>query len=142
MKIKALIVLAISLLVFACKKDNNEVEMSNCNTSVILDSNLYNTANDSNFTIENALISGDCLYVEYYSSGCSGDTWEMSLYDAERIIASFPPSRIIRLSLINTELCQAVFKKVISFDLTDLQINDTDEMGLNLSQGYTFTYQY
>ncbi|MEQ9403285.1 MAG: hypothetical protein RIM99_06870 [Cyclobacteriaceae bacterium] len=104
---------------------------STCDKVAVVDKAKYDQEMDF-FHFISADISGDCLNVEYSSSGCSGDSWEMSLFDSGEILESFPVQRNIKLVLENKEACQAVFTKTISFDLTPLQLENYGEVILNL----------
>lgn len=106
---------------------------TSCDDQVALDKDLYQKES-SFFTIVSALISGDCLQVTYSSSGCSGDSWDIKLVDAEEVLESFPIQRNIRLILDNQEACQAVFTRTISFDISPLQTSPYNQVSLNLDE--------
>ncbi|SDX36738.1 hypothetical protein SAMN05444411_10516 [Lutibacter oricola] len=90
--------------------------------------------------INSASIDDDCLKINYSSSGCSGDSWEVKLIDAGVIMESFPPQRNIKLSLKNEEICEAYFTKEISFDIDKLQV-DGEVVLLNL-EGFDTQIRY
>ncbi|MEM9297048.1 MAG: hypothetical protein AAGA64_01565 [Bacteroidota bacterium] len=122
-----------------CNDDEN-VSQTTCDDVVILDSDRFKDAITDFFTLIDVTIEGDCMTVEYSSSGCDGNSWVMELIDAEVIKESNPVQRDLRLLLKNEELCRAVFTKEISFDLTPLRTSD-NEILLNLEgEQYTYTY--
>lgn len=113
-----------------------------CPLSVIVSENEYNNAPDDELSIVSASITGDCLNIEFASSGCDGSTWEIKLLDANVIMESYPVQRNLRLSLKNIEECDAVIARSISFDLRPLQLN-YDKILLNLTNsGDQLLYEY
>ena len=126
--------LIMCFIILGCCEDKGDGTSIHCDKQVIVDSYLYQEAPDDYLMITKAGIVEDCLVIEFSSSGCDGSTWKVNLIDAEAIAESFPPQRTIRLSLHNEELCDAVFKKEISFDITPLRVGG-DQVILNL-QGW------
>ncbi len=110
------------LTAISCEKDD-ETE-HDCDGQVIVDSELYKTAPKDYVTINTMEIEGDCLNINFSSSGCSGDSWIVKLVDADVVMESNPPQRNLVFSLKNEELCEAVITKDISFDISTLQIED------------------
>ena len=106
----------------SCEKDKENTQYD-CEDSVIVSDIEYNSAPDDHVTINNLEITGDCLKINFSSSGCSGETWKIKLIASEIIMLSNPPQRNIRLSLENKELCQAVIGKEIIFDISELQVD-------------------
>ncbi|MGD1959517.1 MAG: hypothetical protein ACFB2Y_11715 [Fulvivirga sp.] len=125
--------------VTGCNDDENPFQTT-CDEVVILDSDRFKNAITDFFTLIDVTIEGDCMTVEYSSSGCDGNSWVMELIDAEAIKESNPVQRDLRLLLKNEELCRAVFTKEISFDLTLLKTSDS-EILLNL-EGELYAYTY
>jgi len=72
------------------------------------------------------------LKINFSSSGCNGDTWELKLIDSEDILESNPPQRNLRLSLKNEESCLAYITKELTFDISNLQVNG-NKVQLNLT---------
>jgi hypothetical protein len=132
MKTSALIfgtfLLCISFI--SCEKDddNNSIDYDQ---EVIISAILYNTAPSDFLTINNVILTDDDLKINFSSSGCSGDSWEVKLIDADVILESYPPQRNLRLSLKNEELCEAYITKEITFDISELQI-DGNQVLLNI----------
>ena len=83
-------------------------------------------------TINSLKITENCLKINFSSSGCSGDTWELKLIDSEDILESNPVQRNLRLSLKNEELCLAFITKELSFDISNLQV-DGNQVQLNIT---------
>ena len=128
--LKAAILVALLTLLNACEED--KVNTTNCDAFIALDSDKYQNKETDFYTIISASINGNCLEVEYSSSGCSGESWTEEMVDSEEILESFPPQRRIRMLLDNKELCDAVFTKTVSFDLTPLRTEDYSMVILNL----------
>ena len=72
------------------------------------------------------------MKINFSSSGCNGDTWELKLIDSEDILESNPPQRNLRLSLKNEESCLAYITKELTFDISNLQVNG-NKVQLNLT---------
>jgi len=113
--------LLLSGLSHSCKKE--EDKKTGCDQSVVISSDEFQNARYDLLTINNITISGDCLTINFGSSGCDGSTWIMKLIDSEAIAESYPPQRSLRLSFINEELCDAYFTKTLSFDIKPLRVS-------------------
>ncbi len=115
----------------SCEKDddNNSIDYDQ---EVIISALLYITAPSDFLTINNTILTGDYLKVNFSSGGCSGESWEVKLIDADVILESYPPQRNLRLSLKNEELCEAYITKEITFDISKLQI-DGNQVLLNIT---------
>ena len=131
----------ISLIFTFCSK-NDDNDFSLCDDQVIVSVVDYVSAPDDLLTIISAEITGDCLKIQYGSSGCDGSTWELKLIDSGMILYSNPPQRNLRLSMKNDELCDAYFEKEISFDISNLQVSGNQVL-LNLTNsGDQLSYNY
>lgn len=146
MKAKTLLwLLLMGISIFSCDSDddNNPIYTSDCDLNTLISENLYDNAPDDQLSITSFEISEDCLELEFSSSGCDGSTWEVQLIDSGQLLESFPVQRNIRLSLENTEVCDAIISKTLSFDLTELQIQEADQVSLNLTNsGDQILYEY
>jgi len=118
------------LFMFGCKKDDPNT--SECDQSVIIGTIDYTSASTDPFTVNNLTIHGNCLNVNFSSSGCSGDSWEVHLVDAGSVFESKPPQRNIKFFLKNEEMCEAYITKEISFDISSLQVKGSESVLLNL----------
>ncbi len=107
----------------ACNNDDSN-NTNSCGQLVIISSEQYDESN-GNLSINNIKIEEDCLRINFSSSGCSGDTWEVKLIDSEEILESDPPQRNLKVSLKNEELCQAVITKEITFGISELRVEGT-----------------
>lgn len=114
--------LLIGSIFISCSDDENNDLDTICDDVVLVSADEYENAPDAHHTITSAEIVDDCLTITFGSSGCSGDSWEYKLVDADVIMESFPPKRTLRLSLENEELCEAYFVKEVSYDITALQV--------------------
>lgn len=85
----------------------------------------YETANAEGLNIKNISIEGNCLNVEYISSGCDGSTWQLQLIDSGAVAESYPVQRYLRFNFVNTEECDAVIEKQKSFYIKTLR--DSEE---------------
>lgn len=115
----------------SCEKDddNNSIDY---NQEVIISAILYRTAPNDFLKINDAVLTDDYLKINFSSSGCSGESWDVKLIDADVILESYPPQRNLRLSLKNEEFCEAYITKEITFDISELQI-DGNQVLLNIN---------
>lgn len=113
--------LLLSGLSHSCKKE--EQNKSVCDQSVVISADEFQNARYDLLTINNISINGDCLTIDFGSSGCDGSTWVMKLIDSEAIAESYPPQRSLRISFKNEELCDAYFTKTLSFDIKPLRVS-------------------
>ena len=145
MRFNRIIVLSLFCLLlmnFQCD-DDDDVQLSMCDATVIVDNLAYQTTESSFYSLVSAEIVGDCLRVNISSSGCNGSSWILTLVDSEDIAESIPPQRYLKLLLANNEACLAVFNKEQSFDLTALRIEGINDMLLNIEDfPEPLTYSY
>lgn len=131
------------LLIFVigsgCKSDDFDLS-AGCAILAQANSELFNDAPADSHTIDNVQLVGDCIFIEFSAGGCSGDTWEVNLYGSESVLFSEPPQRSIRLSLLDTEECEAAITQSVSFDVSAFKVLGSDVM-LNLT-GYDELIEY
>ncbi|MBK3519199.1 hypothetical protein [Carboxylicivirga marina] len=131
--ILSIIPLIIALLALpACDKDNDETPQIQCDDTVIASANNYLNAPDDHLNIISVVIIGDCLAINFGSSGCDGSTWDLKLIDAGVISKSLPPQRNLRLSLQNNEVCDAYFTKEVSYNISSLKVSGTKSVRLTI----------
>lgn len=114
---------------------------SNCDQDVIISPLEYENAPDHPVSIVDMEIVGDCLKIEFSSSGCNGESWVVKLIDMGIVAESNPCQRVLRLSLDNQEACLAMVNKEMSFNIEDLQIYGANSVLLNVS-GTWILYEY
>lgn len=95
-----------------------------CDEAAVISKELYEETSSENYRITAASITGDCLEVELYASGCDGGTWKVNLYDFNAIAESYPVQRYLKVSLESGEICNAMVTKKITFDLSPLRTDD------------------
>lgn len=135
--------LYILAFISACNSDDDSSNQGSCDDSVIVNSSLYTNGESDIFTINSIEIVGDCLLVNHSASGCNGETWVLSLVDSDAILESSPPQRNLRLIFSNNEACLAFLTAETSFDLSDLQLVDEQEIILNIlntNESISYTY--
>ena len=120
MKKRILIGLVVVFGIIACNNDDDN--SNNCDQVTIVSSEQYETAPNDQLFINTLELNGDCLKINFSSSGCNGDTWNLKLIDSEIIMESNPPQRNLRLSLKNEELCEALITKELTFDIKELRV--------------------
>ncbi|SDR97131.1 hypothetical protein SAMN04515667_1110 [Formosa sp. Hel1_31_208] len=134
MKIPKILTLCLCfVLLFTNTQCDEDDEVSSpCNQIVVIDNNLYDTAESDDFSLVSAEVNDNCLFINVSASGCDGNTWSMVLVDSGSIAESSPEQRFLKFIFSNDESCLAVFSQERSFDLTQLQINDSNEIVLNI----------
>ena len=140
---KILILTIIGIAVLSCSDNDDNGNSNNCNFSSIVSAEQYENAPSDQLTINNLEINGDCLVINFSASGCDGNIWIVKLIDSEQILESNPIQRNLRISLENNEDCNAVPNKTLTFDISNLQIQDDNRIYLNITNsGDQILYQY
>ncbi len=135
MKFSKFIILLVFMSLFCstqCNEDDIQQPTMICDSSTIIDNELYQNAESGFFNLGDVELIGDCLSINISASGCSGDTWVMELVDSGGVLESLPVQRNLKFILTNNEACLAVFGKEQSFDLTNLKVEGEDEVILNV----------
>ncbi|MCL8009482.1 hypothetical protein M8845_18825 [Gelidibacter japonicus] len=139
---KALILILIGIAFFSCSNDDDNGNQNNCDFKTIINKNQYETAPSDPLGINSLEINDNCLKINFSSSGCGGETWEIKLIDSEDIMESNPPQRNLRLSLKNEEVCLAIVTKELTFDISNLQVGG-NRVQLNITNSEeTILYEY
>ena len=123
--------------------DDDDIQDSNCGEFVIIDNSFYESAVSTDYTLVGFSIDEDCLTIEISASGCDGETWSMVLVDSGNIAESSPEQRFLKFVFTNNEACLAVFSQSRNFDLSNLQIEGSNEIVLNIDEfpeAITYTY--
>ncbi|MEQ8627567.1 hypothetical protein [Ekhidna sp.] len=114
------------IVIGSCVSDDGNDQSS----GVIIKESIYAQTETDNYTITEASIEGDILNVTIQSSGCDGSLWEAKLVDSGAIAESYPVQRFAKVSLTNTEMCDAIVTRSFTFDITPLRVED--QLYLNL----------
>ena len=142
MKSKIVILLIISLGILACKMNSVNNNSNSCDQTTIISSEQYKNEPSDQLTINSLELNKNCLKINFSSSGCSGDTWDLKLIDSEEILESLPLQRNLRLSLKNEELCEAYITKELTFDISNLQVSG-NQIALNIANSNNkILYEY
>lgn len=132
-------ILILTSLQLSCNKKDDPATSALCDEFVIINNNMFKNRPDDDgtgrngFEITSAEITDDCLVIGILSGGCTGSTIKMDLVDAGRVSETTIPQRDLKLFIDNTELCNAIVGKTMSFDLTPLRIQKK-EIWLNLEK--------
>lgn len=129
-----------------CKKDNNDTITSSYNDEVIVvSSKEYQHSPESALNIRSVEITGDSLTIKFYANGCDGESWEELLLSTNRIVqvSDTVAERSLRLSLDNTEECEAYITKTLSYDIKPLQVDSFNTILLRIrNYERIVTYKY
>ena len=131
-KIVFLALIAIAILNCSNNDGNGNEDSNNCDLETIINAEQYESAPYNPLNINSLEINDSCLKINFSSSGCSGETWELKLIDSEDILESNPPQRNLRLSLKNEELCEAYITNELTFDISSLKV-DGSQVKLNIT---------
>jgi len=141
--------LAVTLLligfIFSCSKDEENVpnEVTCDSVAKMMTEKDFNEINTSNYTVMNIQLNGDCLEVSIRSSGCDPEPWEIDLFSTNVFNTDSPLQRAVKIRLINLQLCQAVFQKSDTFDLTPFRIDGQNVVPINIEGWYQqILYEY
>lgn len=141
MKILLSVTFIVMILSSSQDDDGHEIPVS-CDLESVISNEKYENTPSDQLTINSLAINDNCLQINFSSSGCDGDTWELELVVSEWILFSIPPQRNLRLSLQNEELCQAVITKELTLDISNLQVNG-NEVRLNITNSdESIMYKY
>ncbi|WP_323027845.1 hypothetical protein [Gelidibacter japonicus] len=134
-----LIILVLTLHLLSCSKKDDPATSALCDEFVIINNDMFKNRLDDDgtgrngFEIISAEFIEDCLVIGILTGGCTGDTIEMDLVDAGRVSETSVLQRDLNLFIDNTELCNAIVGKTMSFDLTPLRTQNK-EITLNLER--------
>lgn len=128
---KLLVLILIGLIFFSCLNSDNEENQKDCDFETLINSQQYANTNSDQFTINSLAIKDDCFTINFSSSGCDGNSWELKLIDSGAVAESLPPQRDLKLSFKNEEACLAYLTKEITFDISNLQV-DGQQVLLNI----------
>jgi len=139
--IKNLVLVFCSLLpLSACTGDDSGSKA--CDENVLVDAIFFENGPSMSLGITKMEINQDCLEISFNSS-CNGDTWIVKLVDSGEVTQTTPPQRTLRLSLSSEELCEAIVEKIISFDLTSIQIQGNNQVLLKIANNDSqILYEY
>lgn len=123
--------------------DSEDLDVAYCGQSVVIDTDFFDSAVSDSYELLSVNLSDDCLTIEVSASGCDGESWSMVLVDSGSVAESSPEQRYLKFIFSNDEVCLAVFSQSRSFDLQNLQVEDSNEIVLNID-GFTepITYTY
>ena len=145
---KSLVLCFLSIVLFCCSSDDDDDNQTSIdcdvdNSIAIISAELFENAPSDQLTINSLAIVNDDLTISFSASGCDGDSWELKLIDSEEVFESNPPQRELRLSLKNEELCQAFITRELTVDISNLQLADTNQIELNLTNSDdSILYEY
>lgn len=130
------------MTILSCSSDDDSNNTTDCDSETLVSAEQFINAASDELEINNLEINDDCLKINFSSGGCDGDTWEVLLIDSEAILESLPPQRNLRLSLKNEEACEAFITRELTFDISNLQI-DENQIQLNIvNSDMSILYEY
>ena len=131
------------LLFVSCDRKSRVPDDDRHQEGLIISEKQYQAAATRNYTISDARIGGDSLFITFGSGGCSGSNWKTAIIDAARVAESNPVQRYLKLRLVNNELCAAYFSKQVAVNIRSLRVNGTGTVSFNLNGwNQPLLYQY
>ncbi|MEM9920234.1 MAG: hypothetical protein AAF990_19215 [Bacteroidota bacterium] len=121
--------LSLALAVSSCSKDDDTAS-SQCMFDVVFSAQQFVNGPSDELRINHLTVENDCLTIVFSAAGCTGDTWKINLVDSESSLDTDPARRSLRLVLKNDELCEALVRKEVSFDLSILQDHMANSVSL------------
>ncbi len=134
MKTLYYLLLTFAVIISACSCTKNNLLPGTQTDSIIISQTLFANESADNFTIKNAFIKGDSLYIDITSGGCSGRSWVIRVVDAGVVAESYPVQRFIKIFLENNELCKALITRRFTIDLTPIKLSGEDKISINLER--------
>lgn len=95
------------------------------------------------FQVVSAEVKGDILELTVsYGGGCQDHEWKM--YATEKYAKSYPPKLSIFLDHnANGDMCKALLRETLKFDLTNIQYKGSDKLHLQMNNYKEFIiYEY
>lgn len=132
MKSKITFLIFIIAFMIGCNSDDDNVSSSLENSNVILvDDDLFLNAQNDEFEIIVASISDNNLNITlFYGGGCGNIYYD--LVTGNDYLETTPIQKNIRIAFDDKDNCEAGIKLELSFDLTQIQVSNTDRIILNL----------
>lgn len=130
---KLFILCAVSGIFFSsCSDDDNNNLVSDCDKNVIVNEERFVQTSTDNYGIENVVLNENCLEITFGASGCDSNSWEINLVASEIVVETSPEQHLLKIDLFNPEDCTAFIQKTISFDISDLQSSNENQVQLNI----------
>ncbi|CAM1341191.1 DUF6970 domain-containing protein [Tenacibaculum amylolyticum] len=101
---------------------------------LVISKSYYDSVETSNYEIVSVSLTGNILTIEVSSGGCSGSSWIAKLVDSECVLETNPPKRLLKLELQNEEICLAIVRKEIQFDISELQVVGLNQLDLEIEK--------
>lgn len=132
MKSKITFLIFITAFMIGCNSDDDNVRSSLGNSNVILvDEDLFLNAPNDEFEIIVASISDNNLNITlFYGGGCGNIYYD--LVTGNDYLETTPIQKNIRIAFDDKDNCEAGIELELSFDLTQIQVSNTDRIILNL----------
>ncbi|GAA0730801.1 hypothetical protein GCM10009430_42320 [Aquimarina litoralis] len=140
---RILLLLLTATAILSCSNDDdNNVAPTNCDMTTLISATEFADGPSDPVSINSISITDNCLKINFGSSGCDGDTWQLNLIDSGIVLESDPPQRNLRLSLSNEEACLAFITQELDFDISNLQV-EGNQLILNVANfDESISYEY
>lgn len=142
---KTVLLIVVTTSLFGCSvNDSDRTRFGDRVLETIIDPAQFKSAPLDPFTVNDLEIRDNRLFIDFSASGCSGDTWKIKLITTHFILESKPPQRELILSLKNDEPCDASIPRDVTFDISNLQLDNAGgKIWLNIKNADTrILYDY
>jgi hypothetical protein len=117
-KLLTFLILILSFL--ACDEKDSPASLLD-DGDVIINEEIYNSIKNENFTVSKASIVGDSLLLTICASGCSGESWKVTLVGSGMVAESFPEQSWAKVKFENKEACLASFCREYTFNIKPMR---------------------
>jgi hypothetical protein len=129
-------------VLLACSSKDDAFD-SLCDEVAIIGLQLYNEVDACNCSINDMNIVQDCLVINFSSSGCDANEWNVRLIDKEVVTETTSmPTRSLKLVVSHNQLCAAFLSTEKSFDVSSLQISGVSPLYLQINDQQVIEYKY
>ena len=133
MKSKITFLIFITAFIISCNSDDNTSSSLENFDFIRVEDDLFLNAPNDDFEIINAVISNNKLNLTiFYGGGCGNIYYD--LVTENDYLDTNPIQKNIRLAFDDKDNCEAGIELELSFDLTQVQISNTDRIILNLDR--------
>ena len=132
MKYKIALLTLVTVIMMGCNDGGIPGTPLENSTTIRVDDDLFSNAPNDDVEITQATLAGDSLTLTIYYGGGCGDIY-YDLIGETNYQTTNPIQRNIRLAFDDKDNCEALVELALSFDLTPIQVTNSDTIILNLA---------
>lgn len=139
MKYSIIVVFLLLFMTTSCDDDMNTSVLTNSDR-VRVDDDLFDTAPRDNIELEEVNLTGNTLKIKFFYGGGCGEIYYDLVADSEPL-QSTPVQINVRLAVDDQDNCEAGLYRMVSIDISELQLPATDMILINL-EGWDQQIEY